>query len=156
VRRHSTLSGLAVLAGVALTGPVAAQQPAPSPVVQPAVPPAERPAPPPVVPAEQVASAELTGLLGHAVVDAKGNELGRVIDLLVDGQGRVRAAVIDIGGFMGVGSRKVAVAWAALRFASGKDGPVVSIEIPADRIKSWADYIAGRPVAILGVPGSSP
>jgi hypothetical protein len=29
---------------------------------------------------------------------------------------------------------------------------VISIEIPPDRIKSWADYIAGRPVAILGVP----
>jgi hypothetical protein len=30
----------------------------------------------------------------------------------------------------------------------------MSIVIPPDRIKSWADYIEGRPVAILGVPGS--
>jgi hypothetical protein len=28
----------------------------------------------------------------------------------------------------------------------------MSIAIPPDRIKSWADYIAGRPVAILGAP----
>jgi hypothetical protein len=26
--------------------------------------------------------------------------------------------------------------------------------IPPDRIKSWAEYIAGRPVAILGAPDS--
>lgn len=76
--------------------------------------------------------------------------MGRIVDLLVDAQGRVRAVVLDVGGFMGVGSRKVAVAWSALRFATGKNGPVISIEIPPDRIKSWAEYIDGRPVAILG------
>ena len=61
-------------------------------------------------------------------------------------------ASIMVGGFMGVGSRKVAVAWSALRFAPGEKGPVMSIVIPPDRIMSWADYIVGRPVAILGVP----
>ena len=42
----------------------------------------------------------------------------------------------------------------ALRFAAGDKGPVMSIVIPPDRLKSWADYIAGRPVAILGAPDS--
>lgn len=107
-----------------------------------------------VVPAEQVAPVELTGLLGHAVVDAKGSELGRIVDLLADGQGKVRAVVVDVGGFIGLGNRKVAVAWSALRFATGDTGPVISIVIPQDRIKSWADYIPGRPVAILGAPDS--
>jgi len=133
--------------------------------VQPAAPPpphallpvpANPPPPPATVPAEQLASAELTGLLGHAVVGDKGAELGRIVDLLVDGEGRVRAVVVDIGGFMGVGSRKVAVAWSTLRFAEGDKGPVISILIPPARIKSWADYIVGRPVAILGTPGASP
>jgi PRC-barrel domain len=158
------VSRLVLLASMTLATAVAAQQPAPPPgAKQPAPPPeVQLPAPPPetkqpappVVAAEQVAPAELTGLLGHAVVGAKDAELGRIVDLLVDGQGRVRAVVIDVGGFMGVGSRKVAVAWAALRFAEQKQGPVISIAIPPDRIKSWADYIAGRPVAILGVPSS--
>jgi hypothetical protein len=112
--------------------------------------------PPAVVAAEQIAPAELTGLLGHVVVGDKGAELGRIVDLLVDAQGRVRAVVVDVGGFMGLGNRKVAVAWSALRFAAGKNGPVVSTEITPDRIKSWADYIVGRPVAILGATGSGP
>ena len=84
------------------------------------------------------------------MVGAGGSELGRIVDLLADGQGRVRAVVVDVGGFFGLGNRKVAVAWTALRFAAGDKGPVISIVIPSDRIKSWADYIAGRPVAILG------
>jgi PRC-barrel domain len=128
----------------------AAPAPAPAPPVVPA-----EPAAPPVVPAEQVASAELTGLLGEEVVGPGGTELGHIVDVLVDTQGRMRAVVVDVGGFMGVGSRKVAVAWSAVRFSSGPKGPVVSILIPIDRIKSWAEYIAGRPVAILGAPGST-
>jgi hypothetical protein len=107
-----------------------------------------------VLPAEQVAPAELTGLLGHDVVNADGSGLGHIVDLLVDSQGQLRAVVMDVGGFLGVGSRKVAVAWSALRFAQGKSGPVVSIAIPLDRIRSWAEYVPDRPVAILGPPAS--
>jgi hypothetical protein len=152
---RTKMSTLALAAALALARAAMAQQPAPSPAVQPAsTDAAAPPAQAPVVPAEQVAPAELTGLLGHQVDDADGTELGHIIDLLVDGQGRVRAAVVDVGGFMGVGNRKVAVAWSALRFTAGDKGPVMSIAISPDRIKSWAEYIAGRPVAILGVPGN--
>jgi hypothetical protein len=157
--QNPTVTALVLTASVTFAVVAAAQQPAPLPLVQPAPAPdvpAEKAAPAPsVVPAEQVAPVELTGMIGHAVVDAGGSELGRIVDLLADGQGRVRAVVIDVGGFMGLGNRKVAVAWSALRFAVGEKGPVISIVIPPDRIKSWADYIAGRPVAILGAPDSS-
>jgi hypothetical protein len=112
------------------------------------------PPPPAVVPAEQIAPGELTGLLGHVLLGDQGAELGRIVDLLVDTKGRARAVVIDVGGFMGVGNRKVAVAWSALRVTTGDKGPVISTDIPPDRIKSWADYIVGRPVAILGTTAS--
>jgi sporulation protein YlmC with PRC-barrel domain len=169
VRRILARAALSLLMSVFLAAIATAQQPeapsAPAPSEPPAAPPphALLPAPPPEapsspppasVPAVQLAPAELTGLLGHAVVGGEGAELGRIVDLLVDNQGQVRAVVVDVGGFMGVGSRKVAVAWSALRFAAGEKGPVISILIPPDRIKSWADYIVGRPVSILGTPGS--
>src|SRR5271166_6932849 len=38
--------------------------------------------------------------------------VGRVIDVLVDQTGRPRAAVLDVGGFLGMGARDVAVDWA--------------------------------------------
>jgi hypothetical protein len=130
--------------------------PPPPAAVQTAPPPPAETSAPPVVAAEQVAPTELTGLLGHAVVGPGGATIGQITDLLIDRQGRVRGVVVDVGGFMGVGNRKVAVAWSALRFDSGPKGPVISVVIPPDRIKSWADYIAGRPVAILGAAGSPP
>ena len=42
--------------------------------------------------------------------------MGRIVDVLVDRSGQVRAAIIDFGGFLGVGSRKIAVDWNALHF----------------------------------------
>ena len=42
--------------------------------------------------------------------------MGRIVDVIVDRSGQVRAAIIDFGGFLGVGSRKIAVDWNALHF----------------------------------------
>jgi hypothetical protein len=112
------------------------------------------PTAPPVVPAEQVAPVELTGMLGQDVLGPEGAHLGNIVDALADSQGHLRAVVIDVGGFMGVGNRKVAIAWTALSFTASGKGPVISVVIPADRIKSWAEYIPGRPVAILGASGA--
>ena len=67
-----TLAGLVLMASVTFAVAAAAQQPAPPPLVQPAPAPdvpTEQAVPAPlVVPAEQVAPVELTGLLGYAVV----------------------------------------------------------------------------------------
>jgi hypothetical protein len=64
----------------------------------------------------QSTAPDVQGALGRAVYSGTGEDLGRIIDVLVDKGGHVRAAVIDFGGFLGVGSRKVVVDWAALHF----------------------------------------
>ena len=46
--------------------------------------------------------------------------MGRIVDVIVDRTGTVRAAVIDFGGFLGVGSRKIVVDWSALHFGTGQ------------------------------------
>ena len=59
---------------------------------------------------------EVQGILGRDVRSMADEDMGRIVDILVDGEGRVRAAIIDFGGFLGVGSRKIAVEWKALHF----------------------------------------
>ena len=59
---------------------------------------------------------EAQGILGRDVRSLTDEDMGRIVDILVDGEGRVRAAIIDFGGFLGVGSRKIAVDWKALHF----------------------------------------
>jgi hypothetical protein len=49
-------------------------------------------------------------VLGREVRSITDENMGRIVDIIVDRSGQVRAAIIDFGGFLGVGSRKIAVA----------------------------------------------
>jgi hypothetical protein len=84
------------------------------------------------------------------VRSASANEdMGRIIDLLVDGEGHTRAAVIDFGGFLGVGSRKVAVDWATLNFTDSIKSGTVKVSLTRDQVRQSPEYKAGEPVVIL-------
>src|ERR1700745_1863922 len=52
---------------------------------------------------------DLQGGLGASVQSSSGENMGHIVQVLVDQTGSARAAVIDFGGFLGVGSRKVVV-----------------------------------------------
>lgn len=71
-------------------------------------------------------------MMGKRVFAASGEELGRVVDVVLDPQGRPAAVVIDVGGFMGLGARRVAIAWAFLRLRPDEGGPVLWIDMPPD------------------------
>ena len=86
------------------------------------------------------------GILGSAVRSAADEDMGRIVDVVVDRAGTPRAAVIDFGGFLGVGSRKIAVDWNAMRF-TGKSG--VTIDLTRDQVKSAPQYQEGKPITVL-------
>jgi hypothetical protein len=99
-------------------------------------------------------SRELQGILGKEVVSAAGENMGRIVDVVVDRSGLVRAAVIDFGGFLGVGSRKIAVDWTALRFPRpGDRAGRVTLEFTRDQVKAGPEYQDGKPVIVLGAQG---
>lgn len=54
-------------------------------------------------------------VLGKSLA-ASGENAGRIVDVLADDAGRVRAAVVDFGGFLGVGARRLAVSLSDLRW----------------------------------------
>jgi hypothetical protein len=91
----------------------------------------------------------VVGLLGIGVMTHSGKNLGRVVDVLVDADGRPMAVVIDVGGFLGVGNRKVAVDWAGLRFKPGGESPSVTVDIPSADIKAAPEYDPTKPVKAL-------
>jgi sporulation protein YlmC with PRC-barrel domain len=107
--------------------------------------------PPPVV---VLMSHELEGILGREVQSATGENMGRIVDVVVDRAGQVRAAVIDFGGFLGVGSRRIAIDWDALSFPAPDDkSGRVTLEFTRDQVKAAPEYRAGRAVIVLGAQG---
>jgi hypothetical protein len=66
---------------------------------------------------ESVSPGQVIGIVGRHVIGSDGADAGRLWDVLVDRSGEPRAVVIDYGGVLGVGRRKIAIAWKAVRFA---------------------------------------
>jgi hypothetical protein len=81
--------------------------------------------------------------------------MGRVIDVIVDSGERVRAAVIDFGGFLGVGSRKIAVDWSALRFDGAvKDEKNIKLALTPDQLKAAPEYKDGNSSVAISSTGA--
>jgi hypothetical protein len=109
----------------------------------------------PVVPEVTVLGGhEVEGILGREVRSASDENMGRIVDVLVDHHGQARAVIIDFGGFLGVGSRKIAVEWNALHFpAPGKSGGHITLDLNRDQVNAAPAYQEGKPVVVLGALG---
>lgn len=101
-------------------------------------------------------SKQAEGILGKEVRSTADENMGRIIDVIVDRTGQVRAAVIDFGGFLGVGSRKIAVDWGVLSFAAQEKRDVVTIELTREQVKTAPEYKDKRAVIVLGAAGPLP
>ena len=99
---------------------------------------------------EPMDPADAAPILGREVLDPAGQTAGRIVDVLVDGMGGTRAAVVDFGGFLGIGQRRVAVAWRALHFRPA-DGGII-LQLSADQIAAAPDYKPGTPVLMAAPP----
>jgi hypothetical protein len=98
---------------------------------------------------------DVQGVLAKEVRDAANENMGRIVDVIVDRTGQVKAAVIDFGGFLGVGSRKIAVAWNALRFpGDAKQGDRISLELTRDQVRAAPEFKQDKPAVVLGPSGT--
>jgi hypothetical protein len=120
--------------------------------------PKETPAPgspePPT--AEVLDPLTVQAVLGREVRSVADENMGRIVDIIVDRSGQIRAAVIDFGGFLGVGNRKIAVDWSILRFGSGEKSNRVVVDLTRAQVKAAPEYKDGKPVVVLGASAAIP
>jgi hypothetical protein len=143
MRAHPRVA-IAAIACVASLAVSRAQNAAPAP---------KEPAPPPTV--TVIGARDAHGILGRDVRSAADENMGRIVDVIVDRAGSVRAAVIDFGGFLGVGSRKIVVDWNALHFgriANKRDS--ISLELTREQVTAAPEYKEDTPIVVLGASGS--
>ena len=66
---------------------------------------------------------------GTAVYDNNGEKLGSIESLMIDKRsGQVRHAVLEFGGFLGLGTDRYPVPWSMLKYDTNRDGYVVPID----------------------------
>lgn len=157
LRRGVILGMSALLAAATLAAVRAADT---KPAEAPAAPAPLAPAPAPAEEAgklRHLAPSEASSVLGRPVRGADGHDIGRIVDVLVDQAGHPRAAVIDFGGFMGVGSRKIAVDWHMLHFTGSEPDKPITLELTPDQIKAAPEYKPGStPTVVTAPPASKP
>jgi sporulation protein YlmC with PRC-barrel domain len=113
--------GLAVVVGAALALPALAQK--------------KEEAPKKVsVPANTFLKAQLSNqylarqrLIGAKVVNKDGQNVGEIDDLIVGDGGRIEGVLMGVGGFLGVGEKKVAVRFGALKITTADGKTTVSL-----------------------------
>ena len=98
----------------------------------------------------------LTSILGKNVYSPKGEDLGRVVDLLSDPEGRVRVAIIDFGGFLGVGTRRIAVDWPLLHFIPGDKDKPLTLTVTREKLQSAPEYKDAVSPRVLMAPAAAP
>ena len=146
--RHLTL-----LLALALACPAAESRAQDTPPPAAAAPPPAAPAAPAAAARTPAAREELPReasqrIIGREVTGPSGDVVGRIVNVLLDDNGQPRAAVLDYGGFLGVGRRRVAVAWRTLRFSP----ETVRLELTRDQMRAFPDYKEGEPVVVAAPP----
>jgi len=71
-------------------------------------------------------SAEAT-LIGKDVKNSRGEDLGKVNDLVRDENGEISLVIVSIGGIIGTGEKDVAVPYTALSFNESEDHAVLDV-----------------------------
>jgi sporulation protein YlmC with PRC-barrel domain len=81
-----------------------------------------------------------TKLLGADVRGTKDEDIGEVKDALVDRNGKIQALVVDVGGFLGMGSRHVALDFAKLQYSHKGDDLRLTTAMTKEQLKGLPEY----------------
>jgi len=81
---------------------------------------------------------------GTTVYNTQGEKLGSVDDLMIDKvSGQIRYAVLEFGGFLGMGTDRYPLPWNMLKYDTDKEGYVVPLD--KDRLEQAPKYAETAP-----------
>ncbi|WP_371348762.1 PRC-barrel domain-containing protein [Ancylobacter sp. IITR112] len=79
-------------------------------------------------------------LMGTEVVTANDEKLGSISDVIVEREGEIIAVVIDVGGFLGIGAKPVAVSFESLTATPTDDGEKVVVSLTKEELNSAPEF----------------
>ena len=80
-------------------------------------------------------------IVGTRIKNAEGKDIGEIDRLLIDPQsGKVSHVVVGLGGFLGVGEKKVVVPWSDLKMSAAHEGKKALITMDQAKLESAPRY----------------
>jgi PRC-barrel domain len=82
-------------------------------------------------------------VMDQPVLNLQRERIGEVSDLIIDGEGRVVAAVVGVGGFLGMGEHDVALSYRAIKMTRDEKGKaLLSADVTKETLKSAPKFKA--------------
>ena len=79
--------------------------------------------------------------IGTTVYGANDENVGEIGDVVLSEDGKVDAVIIDVGGFLGIGEKEVAVGMDNLKFLSDEDGELyLYTDFTEEQLEAQAEY----------------
>jgi sporulation protein YlmC with PRC-barrel domain len=80
-------------------------------------------------------------MIGSTVYDVQNQDLGKVEDLIIDKDGRVSSAVVDVGTFLGMGGKYVAVPLSSIK----TDNNRLTLDMTKEQLQAAQSYHLTNP-----------
>jgi sporulation protein YlmC with PRC-barrel domain len=75
-------------------------------------------------------------IIGASVKNSQGENLGKIDELVIDPHdARIKAAVVAVGGVLGIGAKTVAIPWEKVTMGSGTDGDTVVVAMGKEELE---------------------
>jgi PRC-barrel domain len=142
MKNLTSLSALAIASVLSTAAFAQSTVPATPPVMAPATSPAAPAMADPFY-ASQLTSANWrsTEIVGKPVYSRMEERIGEIDELILSNDGRVVAAVVGVGGFLGMGERKVAISFPAMKMMRDANGVSrISVDLSKDTLKAAPVY----------------
>ena len=96
-----------------------------------------------------------TRLRGTSVLGSDGVKIGSVDDILLDRSGSIKALVIGVGGFLGIGAKDVAIPFKQFQVVPGTEGKsdVLTLSMTKDQLADAQDFKPYEPPRPAVTPG---
>jgi hypothetical protein len=77
-----------------------------------------------------------SNFLNHPVYGPKDEKLGKITDLIIDGEGEAVAVIVGVGGFLGIGEKDVAITFKALTPKTKNGSSYLTIDVTKEALKN--------------------
>ena len=75
-------------------------------------------------------------LIGASVKSKEGENLGKIDELVIDPHdARIKAAVVSVGGVLGLGAKSVAIPWDRMTMGTGADRDTIIVAMGKDELE---------------------
>lgn len=79
-------------------------------------------------------------LIGSSVTNMQDQSVGTIDDVVLDNDGKIVSVLVSVGGFLGLGEKRVAVAFKELLISRADDGdPIVKVTLSKQSLETAPD-----------------